>query len=500
MNKPEQARRAHRIARVNYLPRALGFGGVFIALLLLSVQGKLGTVGLLMGVFSFILYPHLVYLHARFARNSKGAEQFNLMMDSVLLGTWAAALGFNIWITFVLMVATLLNNAVNGGIPRLALAALCFAAGSLLWVLVMGLEFRPDSSMVLTLWMALSCLLYVLGVGVTHFRQNTQLARAHKDIARNTDVFRSLLELGAVSNEAEGVSDLVNKLLDHFRRMRPEFAFGLLLFDPQRPKLLIQGGFRGIDDIQQHKILEQVVEHNNSERRRTKLVLEHGGRSYQLIPLGRHLDRATGYLLVDQVLNEELIDAVDLFEEQLTAALQNKLLNEELRKAAETDGLTGLYNRAYLEEQLAAAIAGKEAHHTRDFSIIMLDVVGLKRANDELGHEAGDQLICAIAEHLQENARTSDVVARFGGDEFVVLCLDCKEANARRAVQRLTPSREASASLVHMTDGRESEIPIEISVGVAGSDCHEAVKVLPTADARMYEHKEQYYKRRGLAR
>ncbi|MDQ2068970.1 sensor domain-containing diguanylate cyclase [Natronospira bacteriovora] len=500
MSGPEQSESIHRIARINYLPRALGFGSTFVAILLLTAEREFGTTTLLLAVATFILYPHLAFAHARLARDSKSAEQKNLLADSIMLGVWSAALGFTLWITFALLLATLLNNAINGGPARLGLAAICFLAGALLWVLFGGFQFEPHASLMVTLYMASASLLYILGVGITYYRQNTKLARAHRAIEQNNEVFRSLLEYASISNETGTVKELIERTLEHFRRLQSGHPFGLLLFDRGRPRFLLHAVFRGVPEHLQESMIRRLTAHNASNDRGQPLVLEGLPRPLLALPMHEYMDQASGYLVMDRKRAEFLGRILTLFVDQLASALQNKLLTEELRKAAETDALTGLYNRGYLEEQLNDAMERKRSHDAADFSVIMLDVIGLKQANDRLGHEAGDELIRTVARRLRRHARKSDVVARFGGDEFVVLCHDCREADAMRAVERLMGACQESSGRIRLGNGRQSELPVEISVGVAGSDQHPPNRVMPEADARMYAHKEAFYARHHRSR
>jgi diguanylate cyclase (GGDEF)-like protein len=212
------------------------------------------------------------------------------------------------------------------------------------------------------------------------------------------------------------------------------------------------------------------------------------------VPLRGQLEEATGYVILAPGLADELGKLLKLYVDQLAGALQNKLLTEHLRKAAETDPLTGLFNRRYLEQQLAAAITRKRQHKNQDFSIVMLDLIALKRINDTFGHEAGDRMITTVADRLRTQARSIDVVARVGGDEFVVLCHGCREADAERLAERLIAGCRQDGEPIRFGETASGEDSIEISAGVAGSDRHPPERVMVVADSRMYEHKAEWYR------
>lgn len=479
----------HRIARVNYPVRALSFLAVFVAIVSLARQLDFGSGILLFAVFSFLVYPHLAYFHTTRATDSKRAELANLLIDSVLLGVWSALAGFHLWLTFAVLVATLSNNAVIGGLRHLSLAAACFLLGCTLVILIADIDFQPSSGLGTTLYIAVMAAAYMVVIAVTSHRLNDQLAKAHVTLLRNNQVFRSLLKLSAVSNQATDVSDLIDKALDHFRKMTPDQPFGLLLFQRERPRQLGNSGFRGLASDSQDAILEHLAAHNAGDHGTKAAALQVPEGTVVAVPLKGQLERAHAYVVMSRELSAELGKLQALFVDQLAGALQNKLLTEELRKAAETDVLTGLFNRRYLEQQLSAAIERKLQHRSQDFAIIMMDLVGLKRVNDGQGHGAGDELIATAAERLLTQARSTDVVARVGGDEFVVLCHDCRQSDAERLAERLT-----SACCTNPVQAHAEEPPIEISAGVAGSDRHPAQRVLAEADRRMYESKQSYYR------
>jgi diguanylate cyclase (GGDEF)-like protein len=483
----------HRIARVNYPARALSFIGAFVAIVLLAPEYDFGSGILLFAVLSFLVYPHLAFVHAIRVADSKRAELANLLIDSALLGAWVALAGFNLWLTFALLSATLINSALVGGLRHLGLAAVCFLVSSLAVVMVGDVNFRPSASLGVTFYIIALSLAYLLTIGITSHTVNDRLIKAHQNLIRNSRVFNSLLGLTMISNQATSVTDLIDHALDHFQQLEPDRPFALLLFKRERPRQLISSGFRGIDASDWDHILDQVAEHNEGVHRDHELTMELSGERLLAVPLLGQLERASGYVVTASGLVDELGKLLQLFIDQLAAALQNKLLTEHLRTAAETDSLTGLYNRRHLEQQLAEAIARKRRHQGQDFSVVMLDLIGLKRINDSLGHEAGDRLIKTVATRLLSQARSTDVLARVGGDEFVVLSHDCRESDALRLADRLIEGCRRTAEPSESGDADPIEQAIEISAGVAGSDCHPPERVMKVADTQMYEHKAAYY-------
>ncbi|MBU2753167.1 diguanylate cyclase [Acidithiobacillus sp. CV18-2] len=117
------------------------------------------------------------------------------------------------------------------------------------------------------------------------------------------------------------------------------------------------------------------------------------------------------------------------------------LLNEALRQVAAHDDLTGLHNRRSIDQYLKEAWETALRYGSR-LAVIMLDVDHFKRVNDEHGHDAGDRALCALAKVLKEHVRSSDRVARWGGEEFVIVCSNSGAEEAQQLAERLRSAAE----------------------------------------------------------
>jgi diguanylate cyclase (GGDEF)-like protein/PAS domain S-box-containing protein len=162
-----------------------------------------------------------------------------------------------------------------------------------------------------------------------------------------------------------------------------------------------------------------------------------------------------------------------------------KTMEEKLRFLSMHDSLTGLYNRAFFEEEMQRM----DSRRFDPLGVIMCDLDGLKLVNDIMGHASGDRLLIAAACILRQTFRSSDVIARIGGDEFAILLPQCPEEKMREILRRLQKNTEAYNS-------GAGSIPISISVGSA---CRESASqdipqvsaetLMSEADSRMYRQK-----------
>ncbi|QJQ02231.1 sensor domain-containing diguanylate cyclase [Herbaspirillum rubrisubalbicans] len=156
-------------------------------------------------------------------------------------------------------------------------------------------------------------------------------------------------------------------------------------------------------------------------------------------------------------------------------------LNEKLALLAVTDKLTGLANRMKLDETLDSEIARAHRYGTK-LSLILLDVDHFKEVNDKFGHSAGDAVLVRIAEILRTNVRATDIVGRWGGEEFLLILPQCDvEASWRMAEKlRLIVERHSFA----LVDKRTC------SFGVAAYQFgHDGTTLLSLADSALYRAK-----------
>jgi len=167
---------------------------------------------------------------------------------------------------------------------------------------------------------------------------------------------------------------------------------------------------------------------------------------------------------------------------------ERKAAEDKLRYMSTHDALTGLYNRAYFDEELARLERGRKF----PVSIVMTDVDGLKQVNDRLGHADGDALLKLTATVLKDVFRAEDVVARIGGDEFAALLPNTDADAAEEAIERLKKSLAN-----HNTDCPHTPLSLSIGAAIAETGA-KLVEAWRMADARMYLDKRSRHCRNSL--
>jgi diguanylate cyclase (GGDEF)-like protein len=198
-----------------------------------------------------------------------------------------------------------------------------------------------------------------------------------------------------------------------------------------------------------------------------------------------HRDELVGVVNVrapgDRPYTEYDLRPLGLFAEQAAAAVANARLYRTARDLALHDPLTGLANRALFVDHLDTALRRRH-RHGHDVAVLFVDLDGFKAVNDGLGHLAGDELLVEVAARLRASCRDTDVVARFGGDEFAVLLDQVAHASEADEVADRVVDVFTSPFAVA---GAELELGASVGAAVAAPD-EDVNDVLRRADAAMY--------------
>src|SRR5450432_1178465 len=171
---------------------------------------------------------------------------------------------------------------------------------------------------------------------------------------------------------------------------------------------------------------------------------------------------------------------------QIALSLASLRLRESLRDQSVRDPLTGLFNRRFMQECLDREML-RVTRKNRSLAVIFIDVDHFKRFNDVYGHEAGDEVLRAMADFFRSHFRGDDVICRYGGEEFAIIL---PESSAQDAANRAELLRVAARSLKLKHNDLTLD-PVTLSAGIAGYPEHasSAAELLQVADACLYEAK-----------
>jgi diguanylate cyclase (GGDEF)-like protein len=182
-------------------------------------------------------------------------------------------------------------------------------------------------------------------------------------------------------------------------------------------------------------------------------------------------------------------EEVNEFSEKLETA--NKVMaamNRSLQQISYTDELTGLYNRRFFNRALEEELSRSERYQ-RSFSLTLLDIDHFKRINDDYGHYGGDMVLSEVGRILEANSRASDVVSRFGGEEFAVILPETDLDKAKHFAEKMLQSvRDCELSF---DDGSTEKITASVGLSVYPSGGGTFDELVSGADQALHRAKEE---------
>jgi diguanylate cyclase (GGDEF)-like protein len=354
------------------------------------------------------------------------------------------------------------------------------------------------------------CLPMEPGLG-RHLLESLSAARIHKKelafVQRRADNLRDLYEAFANTIEASsnaddrklGMSLFINKLLSHVRAEECIlYLFGEGSASLQRA--YTTGNIRDIELFEQHAnstIVEKCLKsgspylnNNYSFELRVPFSKEssfiHSILCYPLLHRGERIGaiellnkRDGGFTPDDQNLIERMLPP-------LAVAVRTVDLFESAERLTITDDLTKLYNYRYLMKYLEADVK-RCLRYKKKVSLLFIDVDGFKRINDTFGHLVGSQALAEIGQVFKRIVRETDVVGRYGGDEFVIVLPETPLNGAMVIAERIRKKVEECEFVAH-----NLSIRLTVSLGVANCPKHTltAEGLIKKADAAMYRAKE----------
>ena len=190
-------------------------------------------------------------------------------------------------------------------------------------------------------------------------------------------------------------------------------------------------------------------------------------------------DKGTPFYDADAVFAGFIGSCIDITEQ---------IIGETWKSMAQKDGLTGIYNRRYFEQEAVRQLEGARLQN-RPMTVIMFDIDKFKNYNDRYGHATGDKILAAFADVLKDSIRDTDLLSRYGGDEFVLLLPDTGCTGAELIVKRVVDKCRLTPVAVP-----EGSIVISFSYGIAAlSDGDTYDALIDRADRAMYAEKKSKY-------
>jgi two-component system, cell cycle response regulator len=188
--------------------------------------------------------------------------------------------------------------------------------------------------------------------------------------------------------------------------------------------------------------------------------------SVATVPLLRN-NTLIGCLNLGSLNETRFIDSMgtDFIEHQasiVALCIENVINNERLKYIGLTDALTGVHNRRYVERRLHEEI-GRARRQEHALSCLYIDIDHFKRVNDSVGHQGGDDVLREVSARVKAELRLSDVLGRFGGEEFVVLLINAEQADALNIAERI----RAGIADLPLTLASGCTVDVTVSIGVA---------------------------------
>ncbi|MGV1098617.1 diguanylate cyclase [Thiovibrio sp. JS02] len=317
-----------------------------------------------------------------------------------------------------------------------------------------------------------------------------QIRSNQEEIARKNKILSLLVDFGTYLQKENDVKEVVDYFLDTVLPTLHDGAVALVVNDVRAGNLWLtqQRGLQG----EEFKALSKACLARDLQTGKSEGLISASLLPWpksQQIPLIGAKGQRVGLVVLEGKPGVEELAFLRLVTEPLGAYFQNQLLLRQLEERANKDALTGLFNRGYLTQAIDEEMVKFERYGIH-YAVVLADINGLKKLNDLHGHDCGDQLIVVAAMALQKTLRSSDIAARTGGDEFVILLTNTTDEEADHFVRRLQ-SRVFADLTLSLQDG--SSFPVTVSLGKAGTDKCPPEALLKEADREMYAAKQKFY-------
>jgi diguanylate cyclase (GGDEF)-like protein len=277
-----------------------------------------------------------------------------------------------------------------------------------------------------------------------------------------------------------------------------------LIMQQNLPYIEVKDGQEAYDCIMTHKLkidllitdinmpkmdglnLIRLIRHHYTTNTLPVLAFSSSGKSFLVAEL---LKTGANDYISKPINNEEFLTRLNISLDQSRLYAQNQQLIQEFKTMSETDFLTKLYNRSYFYRAIGL-IQAQAKRHEQPYGILLLDIDHFKLVNDTYGHEMGDIALVSLANTLTKTARDSDIICRWGGEEFLILVPNTNTQELLTFAQRL---RKTVEGMLIQSDKSPLNFNITISIGISIStqnNVENIENVIYIADKNLYKAKK----------
>ena len=333
--------------------------------------------------------------------------------------------------------------------------------------------------------------------------------RLYDETRRRAEEMEILYRIGLILTSGLEMSQVLAALLEECRRILPVDVFYVGIYDEElglihHPMFWEQGQLLQIESrsiIYQPGLSGEVIQTRRTLYLPDTLapgveqryhIIRSGGepaRSYVGVPLLVR-DQVVGVLSMQSYqpgdYSPDQIRLLETIATQAAVAVENARVFEQMRQMAITDPVTQLNTRRHFTA-LAHAEVNRAVRYGRELSVLMVDIDRFKRVNDTWGHNAGDLVLQAIAQQCRQALRQTDLLGRWGGEEFAVILPETGEAVAQTIGERIRKSIESTEIPV-----MQGTIQVTVSIGLTSlrEDCKTLEEMVDCADQALYMAKE----------
>ncbi len=316
-----------------------------------------------------------------------------------------------------------------------------------------------------------------------------KIRKQRETITKNNEILSRLVRLEGTMQQEKDPKQVADLFIDFFLSACDAQSASVFILDhrPSRIWFTTQKGFDGQQMAALTKICLERRRGTASAERISTDVFE--SQALHQFDIRGGDGREVGYAFWLNSSDVSDPNMISLIFEPFGAFIHTRLLMRLLEERANTDPLTGVYNRRYLSAALEEERRKYDAYDI-PYALVLADINRLKQANDRYGHATGDKLIQTVAERLGSAIREGDVTARTGGDEFVLLLTNATQSDAEQLVARLEGTIFKGVA-IDVPDG--GSLPVTVSFGVSGVDMVPPDDLFEVADKRLYRSKASYY-------